>query len=230
MRTLHLLLRGAVADNAQALHDAHAVAILRQQIRDAAAALGSARRELAVAMAYQAAETRAIDAIGNRIETVSDGARKALADGREDLARDAAALIAALEDEREDRHKAVAGFAAEVARLKELIAKGEVRLRDLDRGLQTARAGEAVRRAGINGRRVVSLSSGALGEAEATLARLRDRQHTADDLADALGELDAAAAGDIEARLDAGGYGRKRTDPASVLERLKAESAATPAH
>jgi phage shock protein A len=63
MKTLTLLLRGAVADNAQAVHDANAVAILRQQIRDAAAALATARRELAVAMAYQAAEGRALSAI-----------------------------------------------------------------------------------------------------------------------------------------------------------------------
>lgn len=224
MKTLQLLLRGAVADNAQALHDANAVAILRQQIRDAASALGSARRELAVAMAYQAAEQRALDAIASRIDTVSDGARKALADGREDLGRDAAALIAALEDERADRQQAVSGFAVEVSRLKDLIAKGEVRLRELDRGLQTARAGEAVRRAGINGRRVISLSSGALGEAEQTLARLRDRHLADDDVADALAELDAAAKGGVEARLDAGGYGHGRTDPNAIFERLKAST------
>ena len=78
-RTLSLLMRGVIADNAQAIHDAHAVTILRQQIRDAAGALATARRELAVAMAYHAAETRALAAIGTRIDTLSDGARRALA-------------------------------------------------------------------------------------------------------------------------------------------------------
>lgn len=222
MKTFQLLLRGAVADNAQAIQDANAVAILRQQIRDAAAALGSARRELAVAMAYQAAEDRALLAIEARIASVSEGARKALADGREDLGREAAALIAALEDEREDRRTAVAGFAAEVARLRQLITQGETRLRDLDRGLQTARASEAVRRAGINGRRVISLSRGALGEAEETLSRLRHRQRAEEDVVEALAEMDEAARSGIEARLDAGGYGRKRTDPQAVFDRLKA--------
>ena len=60
MRTLSFLMRGVIADNAQAIHDAHAVTILRQQIRDAAGALATARRELAVAMAYHAAEARAL--------------------------------------------------------------------------------------------------------------------------------------------------------------------------
>ena len=222
MKTLSLLMRGTMADNAQAIHDAHAVAILRQQIRDAAGACATARRELAVAMAYHAAEGRALDALTARIATVSEGARKALADGREDLGTEAAVLIAALEDERADRQDAMTRFAGEVERLTTLVGHGQARLRDLDRGLQTARATEAVRRAGINGRRVVAETSGALGDAEQTLARLRARHRHDDDVEAALASLDGDAAGPIETRLDAAGYGRPRTDPRAVLDRLRA--------
>ncbi|AYO82106.1 PspA/IM30 family protein [Methylobacterium brachiatum] len=224
MRTLSLLMRGAIADNAQALHDANAVTILRQQIRDAAGALATARRELAVAMAYHAAEARALDAIGARIETLSDGARRALADGREDLGSEAAVHIAALEDERSDRRAAAARFAAEIERLKRLVGQGGERLRDLDRGLQTARTTEALRRAGLEGRRVTALSAGALGEAERTLARLREAQAAEADAAEALAGLEAEAASGIEADLDAAGYGRPRTDPRAVLDRLRAQA------
>ncbi|MDF2598697.1 MAG: phage shock protein PspA [Methylobacterium brachiatum] len=224
MRTLSLLMRGAIADNAQALHDANAVTILRQQIRDAAGALATARRELAVAMAYHAAEARALDAVGARIETLSDGARRALADGREDLGSEAAVHIAALEDERSDRRAAAARFAAEIERLKRLVGQGGERLRDLDRGLQTARTTEALRRAGLEGRRVTALSAGALGEAERTLARLREAQAAEADAAEALAGLEAEAASGIEADLDAAGYGRPRTDPRAVLDRLRAQA------
>jgi phage shock protein A len=224
MRTLSLLMRGAIADNAQALHDANAVTILRQQIRDAAGALATARRELAVAMAYHAAEARALDAIGARIDTLSDGARRALADGREDLGSEAAVHIAALEDERSDRRAAAARFAAEIERLKRLVGQGGERLRDLDRGLQTARTTEALRRAGLEGRRVTALSAGALGEAERTLARLREAQAAEADAAEALAGLEAEAASGIEADLDAAGYGRPRTDPRAVLDRLRAQA------
>jgi phage shock protein A len=217
-------MRGAIADNAQAIHDANTVAILRQQIRDSAGALATARRELAVAMAYHAAELRALDALGSRIDTVSDGARKALADGREDLGHEAAVLIAALEDERADRQAAMGRFADEVERLKALALQGQDRLRDLDRGLQTARASEAVRRAGINGRRVLALSTGALGDAEQTLARLRERQQSEDDFGEALANLESNAAEAIEARLNAEGYCRRRTDPKAVLDRLRASA------
>jgi phage shock protein A len=221
MRTLSILMRGVIADNAQAIHDANAVTILRQQIRDAAGALATARRELAVALAYHAAEARALDAITSRIATLSDSARRALGDGREDLGIEAATLIAALEDERADRRAAADRFAAETERLKRLVAQGAERLRDLDRGLQTARTTEALRRAGLEGRRVTTLSAGALGEAERTLARLRERQDAEADVAAALAELDTAAAGGIEADLDAAGYGRARTDPRAVLDRLR---------
>ncbi len=222
IKVLDLLMRGAIADTSQAIHDANAVAILRQQIRDAAAALASARRELAVAMAYGAAEGRALDALAARIDDVTAGGRRALADGREDLGRDAASLIAALEDERADRQDAAARFGRDVKRLKDLVGRGQDRLRDLDRGLQTARATEAVRRAGLNGRRVAARSTGALGEAEATLARLRARHAGEADMLDALASLDEA--GDVDARLDAAGYGRVRTDPKAVLERLRASA------
>lgn len=222
MKTIQLLLRGAVADNAQAMHDANAIAILRQQIRDAASALAGARKELAVAMAYHAAELRALEALSSRIETLTAGARKALGDGREDLGGEAAVLIAALEDERADRNAAMGRFAKDVERLKALVAQGRDRLRDLDRGLQATRAAEAVRRAGINGRRAVTMSAGALGEAEQTLARLRDRHEREDDLGEALADLESEAAGGVESRLDAAGYGRHRTDPQAVLDRLRA--------
>ncbi|MHC2106571.1 PspA/IM30 family protein [Methylobacterium sp.] len=224
MRTLSLLMRGVIADNAQAIHDANAVTILRQQIREAAGAVATARRELAVAMAYHAAEARALDAIDARIETLSDGARRALADGRADLGSEAAIHIAALVDERSDRQAAAARFGAEIERLKRLVGQGGDRLRDLDRGLQTARTTEALRRAGIQGRRVTALSAGALGEAERTLERLREAQAAEADAAEALAGLEAEAASGIEAALDAAGYGRPRTDPRTVLDRLQAQA------
>ena len=180
MRTLSLLMRGVIADNAQAIHDANAVTILRQQIREAAGALATARRELAVAMAYHAAEARALDGIDARIETLSDGACRALADGREDLGSEAAIHIAALEDERSDRQAAAARFAAEIERLKRLVGQGGERLRE-------AQAAEA-------------------------------------DAAEALAGLEAEAASGIEAVLDAAGYGRPRTDPRTVLDRLRAQA------
>jgi hypothetical protein len=72
---------------------------------------------------------------------------------------------------------------------------------------------------------VVALSTGALGDAEATLGRLRERQQADDDLGEALAALEGASApGGVEVRLSAEGYGRRRTDPKAVLQRLKASA------
>lgn len=224
LKTLNDLLRGTVADQAQAIHDANAVVVLRQQIRDAASALAVARRELAIAMAHQAGERRAVEALTERAVALEEAAGKALTDRRDDLATEAAIRIAALEDETADRRAALDAFGAEVARLRRLVEEGDGRLRDLDRGLQTARATEAVRRAGANGRRGIAHATGALQDAEATLARLRGR-HTADaDIEVALSSLDGAPR-DIEGRLDEAGYGKPRTDPAAILRRLRARAA-----
>lgn len=224
LKTLSDLLRGTVADQAQAIHDANAVVLLRQQIRDAAGALAVARRELAIAMAHQAGETRAVEALTERAAALEDSAAKALAGGREDLATQAAIRIAALEDEVADRRAALDGFAADVARLRRLVEDGERRLRDLDRGLQAARATEAVRRAGANGRRGIAHASGALQDAEVTLVQLRGRQAAEADIDTALAALDGAPHA-IEERLDAAGYGTIRTDPAAILGRIRAKAA-----
>lgn len=218
------LLRGIAADNEAAVLDANAVTLLRQQVREAAAALEGAKREMAVAMAFEAAERRALEALTRRAGEAEKGAIAALADGREDMAEDAARLIAALEDERRDREEAMKGFARDAARLRALVAAGHDRLRDLDRGLQLARVDEALRRAGANGRRSIAASVGALRQAEETLARIRQREVGEADISQALDALDAEiGVADIERRMEAMGYaGKRRTDPKDVLARLKA--------
>ena len=225
LKTLSLLIRGSVADQAQAVHDANAVAVLRQQVRDAAGAVSVAKRELAVTMSFQAAEKRALDTLATRVADLEASAGASLADGREDLAKDACRAIAALEDEIADRGSSLAEFGAEVDRLKELVARGEERLRDLGRGLQAARTTEAVRRAGANGRRVIAVSSGALHEAEETLARLRDRQRNERDVEEAYLELSAGTAEGVIERLAAAGYGPKGVDPEAVLARIRSRAA-----
>lgn len=224
LKTLSDLLRGTAADQAEAVRDANAVLILKQQIRDAAGALAVARRELAVAMAHQAGEARAIEALNDRAAALEISAGKALADGMQDLATECAIRIAALEDEGADRRGALSEFKADVARLGRLVEEGEGRLRDLDRGLQTARATEAVRRAGANGRRGIAHASGALQEAEATLARLQGRQVASAAFDVALDALDRSPR-DLEGRLDRAGYGKVRADPAAILARIRVQTA-----
>ncbi|MBY0225589.1 MAG: PspA/IM30 family protein [Hyphomicrobium sp.] len=226
MKMVTTLLRGAASEAEEALFDANAIRVLEQQLRDAAGSLEHARRELACAMAHQASEERAVSALEERIGALEAATRDALDAAREDLATEVATVIAATEDERTLRKASVEKFAADVRRLKQLSEDGRLRLADLRRGLEMARAQEALRRAGANGRQALSVGTGALRQAEATLVRIRDVQAREEDVAAALDELDSRESGrDLTDRLAAAGFGSvKKTNPADVLARLKASA------
>lgn len=229
LKTFTTLLRGAVADAEEAVFDANAIRMLEQQLRDAAASLEVSRRELACAIAHEASEERAVAALQQRMSELEESARKALAAAREDMAQEAAVVIAAIEDETAERRAALERFSSEVRRLKLVAEDGRKRLADLRRGLELARAQDALRRAGANGRRALAAGSGALREAESTLARIREQSLKDQDVATALDEMERRASGqDLADRLSSAGFGPKvKTNPAEVLARLRAAKPAT---
>jgi phage shock protein A len=100
-------------------------------------------------------------------------------------------------------------------------------LRELGRGLEMARAQEALNRAGANGRRALAAGSGALRDAEATLARIRENQTQRADVNSALDELDKVTRGAaLDDRLAAAGFGPNvKTKPSDVLARIKSRAA-----
>ncbi len=222
------LVRGAAAEAEEAVFDANAIRILQQQLREAAVALEHSRRELACVMAHRASEVRAVEALQARIAELEASATAALAGYRQDLAEEAATVIAANEDEQADRQAAVDRLDIDILRLRQLSDDGRRRLNDLRRGLEMARAQDALRRAGANGRRALATGSGALREAEATLERIRDAHVKADDLAVAAEVLEASGTmKDLDQRLSDAGFGPKhKTKPSDVLARLRQRNAA----
>ncbi len=171
------LLRGRSAEAAEAASaDRNALPLLDQQIRDAAAALNRARRALALAMAQEAQKAPRLEDAARRIADLEGRARQAPAADREDLATEAAEVIAGLEAEHSARRTAQALFAAEAARLRRTIADTEARLAAFDCGRRLVRATAALR--GPHGDRIAAapLREATLAEVEATLARLRERQ------------------------------------------------------
>ncbi len=230
LRIFTTLVRGAAAEAEQAVFDANAIRILEQQLRDAAGALEYSRRELACAMAHRASEARAAEALNARRAEIEQAAIDALGGGREDLATDAATAIAAIEDELKEREAAIKRFDTDIARLRQLSDNGRKRLAELRRGLEMSRAQEALRRAGANGRRALVTGTGALREAETTLAKIREKHMHSEDFADACEVLEADAAEKaIDKRLAEAGFGPNlKTKPADILERLKRRQAAAP--
>lgn len=222
------LVRGAVAEAEEAVFDANATRVLAQQLREAAAALEHSKKELACAMAYRASEQRAVVSLQARIAELEESAVSAIEAGRRDLAEEAATVIAATEDELRDRRDAIARFDGDISRLRQLIEHGRKRLLELRRGLEMSRVQEALHRAGANGRRALAMGTGALREAETTLARIRERQLGDGDMHAALEELEReASAKSLDDRLADAGFGKsRRTSPGDVLARLEAKAAA----
>lgn len=224
------LVRGAVAEAEEATFDQNATRVLAQQLRDAATALEHAKMELACAMAHRSSEARAAAMLDDRIKSLEHGAVDALAGNRADLAQEAATVIAATEDERKERLAAITRLDTDIARLQRLTEEGHRRLRELRRGLEMARAQEALNRAGANGRRALATGTGALREAETTLARIRATQAHSEDQVAALEELERKTSGAaLDDKLSAGGFGPNlKTKPSDILDRLKSRAAAQP--
>ena len=221
--TIITLVRGRSHDAAQALEDANALSILRQQLRDAAAGVEAARRSVAVVMAYAERERKSLPRINAQIADLEGRAIAALAQGREDLATEAASAIAQLEAERTTTETALATYEMEIARLRDELGGAELRLRDLKRGLQLADAAQKSQTVrGVVSRPVTA----SLAEAEATLTRLQSRQLHAEATALAIVDLSAGQSAEaISARLAAAGCGPSiRPDAAAVLQRLKQKS------
>jgi phage shock protein A len=226
IKAIVTLFRGQAAAASEAVADRHALVILDQQIRDSAAALTRARRALAVALAQDSEEAKQLEALRRRMTDLEDRARQALAAGDEALATEAAEVIATLEAEQDASRGARTLFAAEIARLRRIVADAEVRLAELDRGRRIARAAEAVRHLHQDRLETAPLNESTLEEAEATLARLRKRQSEQAAALDALDRMDAERRpADIAERLGKAGFGPPvRPTAADVLARLRAAS------
>lgn len=229
-KLLNTLVRGTVAEIEEQVFDANAIRLLEQQIREAAASLEHARRELACAMAHQSSESRAVTALSVRIAELEECGVAALRDGADALAGEVATVIAATEDERRERKAAVHRFDGDIVRLRQLADEGRRRLMDLRRGLELARAQEALNRAGASGRRAIASGTGVLREAEGTLARIRERQAGSRDVDAALDVLEREAEGKgLDERLAKAGYGSQpATRPESVLERMRQAAKSDP--
>src|SRR5438445_13225526 len=170
------LFGGSVAAAGEELEDRSALLILDQQMRDAGAAVERSKRTLALAIAQDQQEGRRLEATNARIADLEIRATAALDGGRDDLAREAAEQIAALEADRDAAMTARALFASEITRLKRHVSSAEARITELDRGRRIARASEAVRalrRGGVDAARPYEST---LPEAEDTLQRLHRRQ------------------------------------------------------
>jgi phage shock protein A len=226
-KTLVTLVRGKAAAAGEDITDRNALIILDQQMRDAGAALERAKRALAIAIAQDKQEGERLEMTNARIADLEQRVGAALTGDREDLARTGAEAIAGLEAERDAAMTARSLFANEIARLRAHVQQAEGRIAALDRGRRIARASQAVSSLRTGRIEAPLPHQATLGEAEATLKRLRERQTEAQLAEDALDMIDGSN-GPISAaeKLAAEGFGpRLKTTADDVLARLRQQQA-----
>lgn len=215
------LLRGRAFDAEQAFIDRNAVPLLAQQIREAASAIQSARRAVAIAIAQNEQERSRHAVLVGRIADLETRAVAALRKGSDELAREAAEAIAQLEAERDASERAQVQFAQTIGKLKATVRTSEARLQELQRGERLARATEQTQK--LSAACDDNSGLGTLDDAEETLARLQAYQSRCEIAASAMKEMDAASrqAHIIEKLANAGCGAPLGPSPDDVLARLR---------
>lgn len=181
IRKMFTLFRACETEATERIVDAHALRILEQEIREAAAAVATATRELTGLMAREMADQRTHDAAQSRAREYEPHALKALEAGHEEIARQCAEVVAAAEQERERYAANLAAARRHIASLRSGIARANARIGEIRRELLAARSRAALQRA--TGALAVSAQgyTSALAAAEETLARITGLQTDAAD-------------------------------------------------
>ncbi|MEQ1953871.1 PspA/IM30 family protein [Mesorhizobium yinganensis] len=218
-KQLVALARGHTHEAGQGIVDRNALVILRQQIRDCAEAIATARKAIANAVAQNSQEAQQYERLAARIDDLETRTIAALEQGRNELAREAAETIGLLEAEKGASEQAQKNFEVEIARLKRTVTASEKRLRDLQRGQRIASATDTTQRLRETG---AGTTLSTLRDAEKTLSRLRARQTRIEAAASALEEMEQSGdPGALSEKLAAAGCGAPlKTSADAVLERL----------
>lgn len=223
-RSLVTLLRGAAHDADEAFDDAHAIPLLRQQLRECAQAVSATRKALALAIAQNEQQAERNDKVASRIADLEERTVAALEQGQTNLAQEAAETIARLQDDRDAGVEVMQSLEADVRKLRESVTTSEERLRALKRGQQIAVAADKAHRLT---HAIPGGSSTALRDAEATLVRLRTRQTETEAANAALDTLENTHdPKTLREKLAASGCGTPlKTTAEAVLERLRSRAA-----
>jgi phage shock protein A len=181
VRKLFTLLRAYEVDAGQAIIDTHALKILEQELRDAAAGVAQATRELTTLMAHEMATRRHQEAAEGRVREYEGFALTALQTGDEALARQCAEVVAAAEADRDRLGQDLEATRRHIASLRSGIAKADARIAAIRREWLAARSRAALQRATGALAQCSQGMTSALAAAEETLARLTELQINAAD-------------------------------------------------
>ena len=148
-------------------------------------------KSLTAVMADKMKEERKVDSLTKDIAEYEKKAMALLEKDNQALAVEVAEKIAELENEQAVHQQAVTAFAAKVNSLKDLMKKAERTIRDHERELNMVKTTESVQKAQMSINENYGSGIGKLGDAKASLERIKAKQQEREDRMKAAEELDA---------------------------------------
>ena len=223
---LFTLVRGGASEAAERIADANVVRILDQQVRDADGALLRAQTDLAGLMGKAKLTRDKVLDLEQKHARDMAVIERAVEQGQDALAGELADRIALLEGELDRERRSFEALSRKETELRDTVTKIRQRIQGMKREIDTVKVTESVQKAQ---QAVVSHGAGAvstLGNAAASLQRLKERQ------AARAAEFEAAArveelqsGGDLDRRLADAGLLEGPGSGASVLARIKSRQA-----
>ncbi len=218
-------LRGGAREAGEAVVDANALRILRQEVHDAKQEISSARQGLAGLIASYEEAGAKIKELGDKIQKLESYATEALSKNDENLAREVAERIVAEEEERNYQIALHKDLEEKVKQQKEFIKSATRRIESLERDAKMVQNTEKVQKATAALDSTFSSSTSKVSKAVDSLERIKEKQKRAAAEAKAAKELDNELSGkDLEKRLAEAGIGESKEKAEDVLARLKAKS------
>lgn len=222
-RKLFTLGRAGGHEAAAAVVDKNAIRILDQEIRDADAAQGKARDDLAGLVARRRVLENDVASFRAQIDKYMASGRAAYAKGDQDLARQVAQRIAELEADIGLKEPQIAEMRAAEEQIHQAVAATDRRIETLRREVEVVKVNESVQRAQAS---VAARGAGAgssLGSAADSLARIKERQAIRGERIRAAGELEDRRTGaDLDEKLRVAGILPGQTSADDVFARLVA--------
>ena len=216
------LIRGTANEAGQAIVDKNATRILDQEIRDAQSSSVRAKEELTRMMAQQKLAADKLDAKRAKKAEYEGHIARLLEQGNQDLAREVASKVAALESEITGEETSLATLEGTVAKLHGSIKTADKRIESLQQQVDQVKANESVLRAQSAIAARHSGQNAKLRTALDSLDRVKSRQ------AEAAAQIDAANAladsdgdGDLNRRLAAAGVVAGQVSADDVLARFQ---------
>jgi phage shock protein A len=220
-RKLFSLGRAGAHEAAAGVVDANAIRILDQEIRDADAAQGKARDDLAGLVARRRVLENDVRSFRDQSLKYEGSARAAVAKGDMDLARQVAQRIADLESDIALKTPQIEEMRAAEEKIHQAIAATDRRIETLRREVEVVKVNESVQRAQAAVAARGAGAGNALGSAADSLARIKERQAIRGEQIRAAGELEDRRTGaDLDEKLRIAGILPGQSSADDVLARL----------